>query len=92
LGVRLIGRTCNIDAVGARITWGFEGQKRSRLKIGGGSFLSSHDPRIVLGIGPSKKVDFLEIQWPQPSGRLERFASLPLNTYITIEEGKGIRH
>jgi len=92
LGVRLIGRTCNIDAVGARITWGFEGQKRSRPKIGGGSFLSSHDPRIVLGIGPSKKVDFLEIQWPQPSGRIERFASLPLNTYITIEEGKGIRH
>ena len=91
LGVRLIGRTCNIDAVGAWIRWGFAGQKRSRLKVGGGSFLSSHDPRVVLGIGQSKKIDFLEIQWPQPSGRTERFTQLPLNAYVTIEEGKGIR-
>jgi hypothetical protein len=71
--------------------WSFNRQTRSRLKVGGGSFLSSHDPRVVLGIGQAKQVDWLEIQWPQPSGRTERFVDLPLNTYITIEEGKGIR-
>jgi hypothetical protein len=91
LGLRLIGRTCNIDAIGAWMRWSFNRQTRSRLKVGGGSFLSSHDPRVVLGIGQAKQVDWLEIQWPQPSGRTERFVDLPLNTYITIEEGKGIR-
>jgi enediyne biosynthesis protein E4 len=91
LGVHLLGRTCNIDAVGASLRWSFNGQNRCRIKVGGGSFLASHDPRVVLGIGQSRQIDFLEIQWPQPSGKTERFTDLPLNTYITIEEGKGIR-
>jgi hypothetical protein len=91
LGVRLIGRTCNIDAVGAWVRWGFSGQRRSRLRTSGGSFLSSHDPRMVLGIGQAKKLDFVEIQWPQPSGKVERFTDLPTNRYVTLEEGKGIR-
>ena len=91
LGVRLIGRTCNIDAVGAWVRWGFSGQRRSRLRTSGGSFLSSHNPRMVLGIGQAKKLDFVEIQWPQPSGKVERFTDLPTNRYVTLEEGKGIR-
>lgn len=91
VGIRLIGRECNIDAVGAWIRWGFNGEKRSRLKTAGGSFLSSHDPRQVLGLGQAKKLDFLEIQWPKPSSRIDRFNDVPLNRYVTIEEGKGIR-
>jgi enediyne biosynthesis protein E4 len=91
LGIRLIGRDCNIDGVGAWVRWGFDRQKRSRLKTAGGSFLSSHDPRMVLGIGPAKKFDFVELQWPKPSGKVERFTDVPMNRYVTIEEGKGIR-
>jgi len=90
LGLRLIGTTANIDAVGVRVTWEFGGIRRSRLKVGGGSYLSSHDPRMVLGIGQAKKIDSLEIRWPLPSKRVDRFTSLPLNRYITIREGKGI--
>jgi hypothetical protein len=90
LGIRLIGRTCNIDAIGAWIRWGFNGQTRACLKTRGGSFLSSHDPRDVLGIGSAKRLDFLEIQWPEPSGEVERLTDLPLNKYITITQGKGI--
>jgi hypothetical protein len=91
VGIRLIGRTCNIDGVGAWIRWGFSGQKRSRMKTAGGSFLSSHDPREVLGVGQAKQLDFLEIQWPKPSGKTETLTDVPLDRYITIEEGKGIR-
>jgi hypothetical protein len=61
------------------------------LKTGGGSFLSSHDPRVVLGIGPNARVDKLEIQWPQPSGGKETFTDLPRDRYITIVEGEGIK-
>jgi hypothetical protein len=35
-------------------------------------------------------VDRLEVQWPQPSKRVEVLTKLPVNRYITIEEGKGI--
>ena len=91
LGVRLIGKKANPDAVGARIVWQAGDLKRSRLKTGGGSYLSSHDPREVLGIGPRKKIDRLEVRWPLPSGRVETFTDLPIDRYITIVEGSGIR-
>jgi len=90
LGVKLQGTKCNRDAVGAKLTWSAGGIKRSRLKNNGGSYLSSHDMREVLGIGTAPKIDSLEIQWPQPSGKTEKFTDLPVDRYITITEGKGI--
>jgi hypothetical protein len=87
LGVRLVGKKCNPDAVGARISWQAGDLKRSAMKVAGGSYLSSHDPRVVLGLGTRPRLDWLEIRWPQPSGAVERFTSLPLDRYITIVEG-----
>jgi hypothetical protein len=89
LGVQLVGRKCVTDAIGARVTYQAGDLKRSKTKIGGGSFLSSHDPRLVLGIGQRNKIDSLEIKWPLPSGAVERFTDLPINRYITIIEGTG---
>jgi enediyne biosynthesis protein E4 len=91
LGVRLVGKKANPDAIGAKITWQAGDLKRSRLKTGGGSYLSSHDPREVLGIGKHTKIDKLEIRWPQPGGRLETFTDLPIDRYITIVEGSGLK-
>jgi hypothetical protein len=91
LGVRLVGKESNPDAIGARIIWQAGDLKRSRLKIGGGSYLSSHDPREVLGIGSRMKIDRLEIQWPQPSSKIETLKDLPIDRYITITEGAGIK-
>ena len=91
LGVRLIGKTANPDAVGALMTYQAGDLKRHRFKVGGGSYLSSHDPREVLGLGPHTKVDSLDVKWPQPSGKTERFTSLGVDRYITIVEGQGIK-
>jgi len=88
LGVKLMGVNCNRDAIGARLTWSAGGVNRTRLKNGGGSYLSSHDPREVLGLGAARKVDWLEIKWPLPSGKVQRFTSLPVDRYMTIVEGK----
>jgi hypothetical protein len=90
LGLTLRGTSCNRDAVGARITWSAGGVRRSRLKNGGGSYLSSHDPREVLGLGRATSLDWLEIKWPLPSGRTERLSSLPVDRYVTVVEGKGV--
>ena len=88
LGINLVGKKANPDAVGARITYQASDLKRSRMKVGGGSYLSSHDPRIVLGIGKRTKIDWLEIKWPQPSGQVDRFTDLPIDRYITIVEDR----
>jgi len=91
LGLTLRGTSCNRDAIGARITWSAGGVRRSRLKNGGGSYLSSHDPREVLGLGPAASLDWVEIKWPLPSGRTERLRSVPIDRYVTVVEGKGVQ-
>jgi hypothetical protein len=91
LGLRLIGEMANPDAIGAIITWQAGDLKRRRLKVGGGSYLSSHDPREVLGIGPRNKIDKLEIRWPKPSNRVDVFTELPIDRYIKIVEGVGLK-
>ena len=88
LGLQLVGKTCNRDAVGARVTYQSGDLKRSRMKVGGGSFLSSHDPRLVLGLGSRSKLDWLEVKWPGPNGAVQRFANLPVDRYITLVEGR----
>ena len=89
LGVDLTGKKSNPDAIGARVAYQAGDLKRSFMKVGGGSYLSSHDPRMVLGLGARKKIDWLEVKWPQPSGMVERFTDLPVDRYISIVEGRG---
>jgi len=90
LGVRLVGKKCNTEAVGALVSWQASDLKRHCFKVGGGSYLASHDPRLVLGLGQRAKIDWLEIKWPQPSGAVERLTGLPIDRYITVVEGQGI--
>ena len=89
VGLKLQGTSSNRDAVGARLTWSVGGVVRRKMKNAGGSYLSSHDPREVLGLGTATKLDYLEITWPMPSGRKERFEDVPIDRYVTIVEGKG---
>lgn len=87
LGLQLIANKSNPAGVGALITWQAGGVKRSRLKTSGGSFLASHDPREVLGIGAATKIDSLEIRWS--SGKSDKLSNVPINTYIKVVEGEG---
>jgi hypothetical protein len=88
VGLRLVATKSNPAAVGAVITWKAGTLKRSRLKTGGGSYLSSHDPREILGIGALTKIDSVEIRWP--SGKIDTLTNLPLNHYVTVTEGLGV--
>jgi hypothetical protein len=91
IGLSLQGVTCNRDAIGARITWSAGGKTRTRLKTSGGSYLSSHDPRELLGLGPAATADWVEIAWPKPSTRVERLTNVPVDRYVKVVEGKGIQ-
>ncbi len=89
VGLKLVGKQANRDAIGAVLRWSCAGQVHSRLKGAGGSFLSSHDPREILGIGKCAKMDWVEIQWPRPSTRVDRWSEVPMNKYTTVVEGEG---
>ena len=43
--------------------------------------------RRDFGIGAAARLDWVEIKWPRPSTRVDRFTDLPLGRYIGIEEG-----
>ena len=89
IGLQLIATKSNPAAVGAMITWQAGTLKRTRLKTSGGSYLSSHDPREILGVGSATKIDSIEIRWP--SGKVDKLTNPPLNKYVKVIEGSGIK-
>ena len=88
IGLQLVATKSNPAAVGAMISWQAGALKRTRLKTSGGSYLSSHDPREILGLGSATKIDFVEIRWP--SGKIDKLTNLPLNSYVKVVEGSGL--
>ena len=89
IGLQLVATKSNPAAVGAMITWQAGTLKRTRLKTSGGSYLSSHDPREILGIGSATKIDSIEIRWP--SGKVDKLTNPPLNKYVKVVEGSGLK-
>ena len=89
IGLQLVATKSNPAAVGAMITWQAGTLKRTRLKTSGGSYLSSHDPREILGIGSATKIDSIEIRWP--SGKVDKLTNPPLNKYVKVVEGSGFK-
>ena len=89
LGLQLSATKSNAAGVGAIITWQVGTQKFSRLKTNGGSYLASHDPREILGAGRGGKIDSVEIRWP--SGKIDRLTNPPMNSYIRVVEGEGLK-
>ena len=54
--------------------------------------VSPHNPLLGANCGycgGAAKINFVEIKWPQPSGRVERFTDVPIDRYGTLVEGKG---
>jgi hypothetical protein len=84
LGLRLRGTVSNRDAIGARITLRTGSRTLSRWITGGGSFLASHDRRVVFGLGRDGVPGELEIRWP--SGRVQRVPALAPGRYHDITE------
>lgn len=88
LGIRLVGVKSVRDGTGARLKVKAGSLVSYDQAKGGLSYCSAQDPRILFGLGAQAKVDVLEVLWP--SGEQQAFRDLPVNRYITVEEGKGI--
>jgi hypothetical protein len=89
LGLQLVSTKSNAAAVGATVIWQAGERKFTRLKTTGGSYLASHDPREILGAGRGGRIDSVEIRWP--SGKVDKLSNLPVNTYVRVVEGEGLK-
>ena len=76
----------NRDAVGARVTLTASGRRRFAQRKGGGSFLSSSDPRLHFGLGDASRVESIEVRWP--SGHVDRYSDLAADTAYLLHEGQ----
>ena len=74
-------------ATGANITWSAAGVRHSLFHRGGGSYLSSSDPRDLLGLGPAEYADWVEVQWPGAGKRLDRFTHVAGGRYYSLAPG-----
>jgi len=85
LGLTLVGSKSNRSGIGARVTvTNVTGQKQIFDVSTAGSYLSSSDPRIVVGLGTAKAVKSVEVRWP--SGRVQTIANPPLDRYMQVNE------
>ena len=74
-------------ATGSNITWSVNGVEHGIFKRGGGSYLSSSDPRDVLGLGTAEHADWIKVQWPAAVGRTDRFEHVRAGQYYSLTPG-----
>jgi Tfp pilus assembly protein PilF/peroxiredoxin len=64
LAVRLVGRTVNRDAVGARVTVQTDRLRVMKVVQAGSGFLSEHSRELLFGLGASRRIVELTVEWP----------------------------
>ena len=84
IGFELQGMTSNRDAIGAKVTVETGERKLTRWITSGSSYLSSHDKRVLIGLGPSSVRVNAEVRWP--NGKMQRLANLKPGQYHHILE------
>lgn len=85
VGINLVGTKSNRDGVGAKVTVLAGGTRRTKQRLGGTSYCSASDPRLLFGLGRATKIDSIEVKWP--SGQVDTVRNVRPNQYVTIKEG-----
>jgi hypothetical protein len=88
LGLRLVGHPAGRDMLGARVAIILkDGSTRWRRARSDGSYASANDPRVLVGLGDSARIDKVRVEWP--GGKAEEWTDVPVDRYSTLKEGTG---
>ncbi|HEY8505195.1 MAG TPA: CRTAC1 family protein [Gemmataceae bacterium] len=80
------GVKSNRNAVGARVEVEAGGLRQVRWVVGGGSYLSAGDRRLLFGLGPVEMAARITVVWP--SGRREEFRNFLARRAYRLAEGE----
>jgi len=85
IGFELEGTASNRDAIGSRVAIERDGRRMYRWISSGGSYLSSHDKRLIFGLGTHQGGEVTaQIRWPD--GRTQTVEGLAPGRYHHIKE------
>ena len=88
IGLRLVGGPGRRDMLGARVgVFRDDGPPLWRRARADGSYASANDPRVLVGLGDAAAVRRVRVVWP--GGREEDWTDLPVERWLTLEEGTG---
>jgi hypothetical protein len=88
LGLRLLSRENGRDMLGSELILRRGGRAAAlRLAHAGGSCFSSHDPRVLVGLGAAGDPSSVEVRWAD--GRREAWNGLRADTYHVLVQGRG---
>ena len=82
--LKLVGTRSNRDAIGALVTIEAGGRTIHRQRKGGCSLMSSHDPRLLIGLGSAAESVRLTVRWP--SGAITQRERLATNRTHELTE------
>jgi hypothetical protein len=88
IAIHTVGTKSNRDGIGARISIRTATRTLVDEVRSGSSYISNNDMRVHFGLGSASKIEWVEIRWP--SGLVERFANLAVDTIQTVKEGTGV--
>jgi len=89
LGLRMVGQKISRDMLGTRVAVTLpQGTTLWRRVHSDGSYGSSSDPRVLVGLGQADRVSKIRAYWA--SGHVEEWKDLPVNRYHTLREASGV--
>ncbi len=86
IGLQLQGTRSNRDAIGSKLTLSLPGRKLTRWITGGGSVFSSHDYRVLFGLGPKSGPAAVNVEIRWPNGSVQTVSGLRRGSYQKIVE------
>ena len=85
---RLIGKSKNTDAIGARIRINTNGLTQTSEVISVSSYLVSNDIRLHFGLGNVDVVEEVNIRWPDGSEQI--LNNIPARQILTLEQPENL--
>lgn len=88
LSVKTVGTKSNKDGIGAVVRIESASGKQWNAVRSGSSYASQSDLALTFGLGQDPAVTSLQVEWP--SGTKQKFANIPADKAIVVDESKGI--
>ena len=88
IGIQTVGTRSNRDGIGAGITVNIGTRRLVDEVRSGSSYISNSDRRVHFGLGTAERVDSVQVRWP--SGLVEQFNNVTVDSIHSLTEGSGV--